>query len=366
MVRNRIEKSELRKLAELEDHLYLLRGQYHDLSRDPAHLSLLAAELRALVCFSSGTEGLLWRLAQAIGVSDVVTVRAVGGINPRHPLSRNLRLFVPTLLRPDPRLPAGFQCQDIEMRILVKECLGAYSLGKTFTHEQLIKKIAEQVGSAHIDDGVEPALAAMEEFLVSGQPTYFPTLAFLAQLTLEVGERVIAAAVASGRFKRRRFSTPITMSVHFRLIEIPLGRVPIVSFDLRTSAIKLDTCVTPRTFPYTLTKYGQTPIHARVPNPLEWEGQDVVFCLSYDHANRVLQTAGPTCDGDRMENCDLGFVWASEREFAGPCFHEESEDYVVYKGFCVHRGMMTTHEARQMADLIVERPAIVEAQGSSG
>jgi len=368
MARNRVrlKKSEFRKLAELEDHLFLLREQYHNLSRDPAHLSVISAELRALVCESDKREGLLWRLAEALGVSAVVNVRAVGGINPDHPLAMGLRLFVPTLMRPDPALPERFNCDDIDMRCLVKECLGAYSLGKSFTHEQLIKMIAQQIGSAHIDEGIEPGLATMEELLISGQPTYFPTIAFLAELTLEVGERVVAAAVASGRFRRRRYSPPITISVHVGLLEIPLGRVPIVSFDLRTSAITLDACFTPQTFTYTVTKWGQSPIHLCIPHPAQWEGQDAVFCLSYDHRCKVLQTAGPTHAGDRMDECDLGFVWASEREFAPPRFFPQTEHYARYKAFYVHQKMMTAEDAKQMPGLLIQGPSLVGPMDDEG
>jgi hypothetical protein len=355
----RIEKGEIRKLSELEDHLYLLREQYHNLSRDPAHLSVIAAELRALICESDRTEGLLWRLTRALGVSDVVTVRAVGGVNPSHPLAGKIRLFVPTLMRPDPGLPPRFQCIDIEMRVLVKECLGAYSLGKSFTHEQLIKKIAQQIGSAHIDDGIEPGLATMEELLISGQPTYFPTVAFLAELTLEVGERTVAAAVASGKFRRRRYSAPITVSVHLGLVEAPMGRVPIVSFDLRTSAITLDAWVTPQTFTYTVIKRGRAPTHLSIPHPTDWTGQDAVFCLSYDHARKIMETAGPICAGDRADECDLGFVWASEREFAQPRFHPQFGDYLRYKAFYVFSRMMTADDARQIPGLLIEGPHII-------
>jgi hypothetical protein len=333
----RIDKGKVRKLSELEDHLYLLRQQYNDLTHDPAHLYVIAAELRALVCFSSGTEGLLWRLAEVHGVSDVVSVRAVGGINPDHSLARGLRLFVPTLMRPDAHAPPRLQCQGIEMKALVKTCLGAYTLGKSFTHEQLIKKIAEQIGSAHIDDGLEPGLATMEELLVSGRPTYSSTLAMLASLTLEVGERIIATAVERGIFKRRRYSPPFTLSVHGSLLEIPLGKVPIVSFELYASAIRLDAYMTPQSFLYVVSKRGRTSLNLAVLYPKQWRvGEEAIFCLSYDHAATFLQVIGPNQKGDRQEDCDLGFIWTSRLEWSEPQFHDVSADYVRYKAFYVH------------------------------
>ncbi len=359
MKRVRIEKGEARKLAELEDHLYILRQQSSDLTLDPAHLCVVAAELRALLCWSSGTEGLLWRLAGSLGVSDVVRVRAVGGINRDHPLARNMRLFVPTLMRPIPNAPPTFRWHDIEMRTLVKECLGAYTHGKSFTHEQLIKKVAEQVGSAHIDDGIEPGLATLEELLISGRPSYSATLEVIASLTLEVGERVIAAAVDRGVFERRRFGPPLTLSIHVSLREIPFGPVPVVSFQLYTSAIQLDTYLTPESFLFVLAKSGQNTIDVRVFHPTNWQtNEDALFALTYDHAAKAMQAIGPHQEGDQREDCDLGFVWPNRLEWSEPRYHDASAPYVRYKAFYVHSRLLTSEDAAQAGSFLIEEPRL--------
>jgi hypothetical protein len=56
-------------LKALDDHQFLLRQNLHGLAHDPAHIKILASELRTLTCLSSGTDGLLWRVADALAIS---------------------------------------------------------------------------------------------------------------------------------------------------------------------------------------------------------------------------------------------------------------------------------------------------------
>lgn len=70
-----VPKSSDQILSALEDHLYLLQRTLADLAAgDTAHLRQLAAQLRALVCTSSGMPGLLWRLRDELNVNDGVTL----------------------------------------------------------------------------------------------------------------------------------------------------------------------------------------------------------------------------------------------------------------------------------------------------
>lgn len=80
-MRHRIPKTVKQKLHELDDELYLLRRDLLDLKEDLAHIRSLATRLRNLACESSGTEGLLWRLAKELGVSDEIELIAFGSVN---------------------------------------------------------------------------------------------------------------------------------------------------------------------------------------------------------------------------------------------------------------------------------------------
>jgi hypothetical protein len=74
----RIPKTLEQKLADLDAHLFLLREHRSGLRESVAHLKDISAELRALICFSSNREGLLWRLAD-----ELIPLRFQDGTNPR-------------------------------------------------------------------------------------------------------------------------------------------------------------------------------------------------------------------------------------------------------------------------------------------
>ena len=82
---NRVLKSRAQNIRDLDDNLFLLRKILEDLRTDLAHFKALVASLRTLLCLSSGTEGLLWRVADDLKVSDELTFQGVGGYKPDHP-----------------------------------------------------------------------------------------------------------------------------------------------------------------------------------------------------------------------------------------------------------------------------------------
>src|SRR5438034_6680275 len=135
----RIPKSLQRKVADLDDHLYLLaEGRSRLASGEEAFLKSLAAELRVLVCHSSGTEGLVWRLAEELAVADSVHVHVAGRVNRAHPLSQGLTFaFVPILPagQGDPRLPPA----HCSLRAIIKQCEAVFVSARGYTHEELIK-----------------------------------------------------------------------------------------------------------------------------------------------------------------------------------------------------------------------------------
>src|SRR5262249_50536167 len=89
---NRVLRTLPELLQALNEQLYLLRNSLRCLREDLAHLRTLAVGLRTLVCESSGTEGLLWRLVDELHVSDEIMLEYCGEVNRDHPLSRGLAL----------------------------------------------------------------------------------------------------------------------------------------------------------------------------------------------------------------------------------------------------------------------------------
>lgn len=202
---SRIKKTLAQKLSDLEEHLFLLRENFDRITGRDAHLKILTTELRVLVCFSisSGTGGLLWRLIDELGLSDVVYVHYLGKVNTGHPMAKGLDFaLIPPILRGgkgDPEIPPSHQ----SLKRMLKEGDAVFVLGKGLSHEYLIKAIAQQMGSAHEDEGLEPALDELQHIFVNGVKPYIPTLKADADLTLELGERVLAEAEKRGLYTRK-------------------------------------------------------------------------------------------------------------------------------------------------------------------
>lgn len=200
---SRIKKTLAHKLSDFDEHLFLLRESLNRINEREAHLKILAAELRVLVCLSSGTEGLLWRLIDEFGLSDEVYVHYLGRVNTGHPMARGLVLaLIPPILRGgegDPEIPPSHQ----SLKRMLKEGDAVFVMGKGLSHEYLIKAIAQQMGSAHEDEGLEPALDELQHIFVNGLNPYIPTLKADADLILELGERVLDEAEKRGLYTRK-------------------------------------------------------------------------------------------------------------------------------------------------------------------
>ncbi len=200
---DRPKKTLARKLRDLEDHLHFLNESLAKLvSGDEAYLKPLAAELRVLACKSSGTDGLLWRILDELKIHDAVHVHLAGNLDRDHPLAKGLQfVFAPVSLAGsgDPRLPPG----QYSLRGIIKDCEALVVSGTGYTHENLIRAVAEQMGSAHEDDGAASHLIELSGTVVSNRPALVTIMASDSELILEVGERALSAAAARGDFARQ-------------------------------------------------------------------------------------------------------------------------------------------------------------------
>lgn len=198
----RISKSLLEQLEALDDHLYLLLKNLLELRKDDAHIKVIAAELRVLVCPSRRTEGLLWRMVERMDVSDVVELQLAGNVDVNHPFANGLDFFFVPIQRAGfghPSLPP----RPCYLRKVIKHCDAIFVTGKGLTHEYLIKAIAQQIGSAHEDNAIELPLATLKAMFINGTQPYIPILTLISELVLEVGERVLSKAEGSHGFKRK-------------------------------------------------------------------------------------------------------------------------------------------------------------------
>jgi hypothetical protein len=76
----RIPKTLSQKLDDLDAHLFIIRDHLSKLNESSSHLKILSAELRTLVCRSSGTEGLLWRLVDELKIDDRIFLHVPGDL----------------------------------------------------------------------------------------------------------------------------------------------------------------------------------------------------------------------------------------------------------------------------------------------
>ena len=196
-------KSSAQLLSALEDHLSLVQGTLAGLaSGDAAHLRQLAAQLRALVCTSSGMSGLLWRLRDLVDVDDGVSIRYPGKIDASNPISRRM-IFGAATVRADGSGPSAIPKGTWSLHKHIHEHEAAFVDGQSITHEHLISRLANETGVAHEAHGVSREMAKLNSFRIGNVQPYFAVLDEDARLVLEVGERIISAATSQGYSRRR-------------------------------------------------------------------------------------------------------------------------------------------------------------------
>ena len=199
----RFKKTPERNLSDLDDHLYFLKD---DLARliggDTAYIKTIAGALRTLVCLSSGTEGLLWRVVEQLDADDRLSLQAARGIDQNNPITQGLSFALIPVFRAGEG-PAAFKPIQISLKKFIKEYEALYYNGKSYTHEKLISSIAQQMGISHESEDVEPHLIDLSGMAISHRPALVEYLLQKASFTLEVGERVLEVASTKTGFQRK-------------------------------------------------------------------------------------------------------------------------------------------------------------------
>jgi hypothetical protein len=218
----RFQKTPDRNLADLDDHLYFLKEDLARLiSGDTAYLKKIAGALRTLVCLSSGTEGLLWRVVEQTEADDRLNLQATKGVDHANPISQGLSFVLIPVFRAGEG-PAALEEQHISLKEFIKEYEALYYNGKSYTHEKLISSIAQQMGLSHESEDVDPHLIDLSGMAISDRPVLVEFLLTDALFTLEVGERVLATANSKNGFQRRcrpSITLPPRTVEPFRFIE---------------------------------------------------------------------------------------------------------------------------------------------------
>lgn len=322
----RVSKTLAQKVLDLDAHLYLLRTHLENLRDSASHLKAIATELRTLVCHSSGTEGLLYRLIHELGVDDSINLHVPGDLDPNHPINEGLQFMTMQIYRGG-QGPEYIPPHDHSFRGVIRQAQALVADGKPLTHEYLIKAVAQQMGSAHEDDGLEPALAQLSGIFINGVEPFVEVLVMDAKLTLEVGERVLIEAERRGILKRPfhghnygNVTIGFLIAINQRLA-IPLQ---LCQFHAYGPSVTIKCTVTETGVEFLLAKKESTIVEMFAPYPDDVQmGGPMVFALSY--CSRTNQARTITTRGaSPLVTCQLGWVHATDLE---PEFEQNLEGF---------------------------------------
>lgn len=303
------------------------------------------------MCRSSGTDGLLLRLSTELGVSDEVALHLPGKLIQDHPLVQGLQFLIVPIFRAgkgDPRLaPDNYSLQDV-----IKEGEAVVALGKPLTHEYLIKAIAQQMGSAHEDEGIEPALTQLAGVFINGVEPYVGVLATDAELSLEVGERVLEKAETEHDFLRPSHShdygnVSIVIRVHRK--QHVGNRVRLLRFQSHISAVTILVFATPTGILFQLAKHGRdvAELIAAYPDTAAL-GEDAIAVFSY--CSRTGEARTLTADGPATPQA-IGLGWLHAAELVLEEVSDDHKDVLDQRFVLTFQRLLPSRDVREILDL---------------
>jgi hypothetical protein len=252
-----------------------------------------------------------------------------------------------------PQLPASLH----PVRGVIKDYEAVYLSSLTdreITHEILIKAVAEQMGSAHEDEGVDGTIHRLRRIFLGGVQIYVPILALDAELALQVGERVLDRAEKHHGYRRvvRGLDDgDVTVLVRFGLCNQVAGRVPVVTLRSEISEVEITCSAGPLSAVFEVKKRGRPVCDLEATYPAGWElWTDSVFAISYSSAHRQVRTM----TNDRVTggpvDCDLG--WLDAREVRPTTVHKEREGlvYIQWAGL-VYERLLQSNECGELSRL---------------
>jgi len=354
--KKRIKKSLLQQLSDLDDHIYLLRKNLLDLCEDQAHLKAIAAELRVLICYSKGVEGLLWRMVEQLNISDAVELHIAGNVNKNHPLATSLELAFVPIQRAGfgpPELPPNYY----SLKNVIKSCEAVFVAGKGLTHEYLIKAVAQQMGSSHELDSIETTLAKLKQIFINGVQPYVPVLALDSELVLQIGERVFEMAEKRLEFIRKDHeseSCNFSIALRFGYYELPANKTMIVAMQSFVSEVEFVFSLSKTTIDCSIYKSGKEIKTLSLNHPSSnWKPkEDAVIVISYSSKARQIHIIMNGVNQDNGIPCDIGWVHV---EHLKPTGIPKSEDYPVYRQFLfTYCRLLSSREAKSLLELEIQ------------
>jgi len=350
--RLKVQKTIQQKLSDLDDHLFLLRDHLYRLNEGTSHLKIISAELRVLACFSSGTEGLLWRLVEELSVPDDIFLHVAGKLKADHPLAKGLKFAIVPIQRGgsgDPKLPPNYY----SLKVLIKEFEAVYVSGKGLTHEYLIKAVAQQMGSAHEDEGVEYALDDLNKIFLNGVEPYVPVLAMDAELILQIGERVLEKAQKKLGYQRKtrpKGYGDFSIVIRLGLRQMLASMIPVLSFHSYVSDVEINCEAGPQSLVFNIFLKGNLICDIKAKYPNDWKiNTDAIFVFEYSSLLKQAHAITNSEAQDEGINCDIGWIFPTElimKEVS------KKADDLIYRQFVTsHEGLLSKHECIEMLKL---------------
>lgn len=350
--RQRVAKSLPDKLSDLDQHLYILRDNLHRLEKEEGHLKVIAAELRVLLCLSSGTEGLLWRLAEELNVSDEVYLHVAGNVDTQHPMARGLSFALVPIQRGgqgDPQLPPNYY----SLKNVIKKSEAVFISGEGLTHEYLIKAVAQQMGSAHEDEGIEPVLVDLGKLFINGVKPYVSILATDAELALQVGERIIEKAERERDFVRKRRARnygDLSIIIRLSLKKYLTGMIPLFKFRSDISEVEIYVLAGPQSIVFDVRKKGTPKKEIYAQYPSGWDlNSDAVFIFSYSSLARQAHAITNGESQDQGIPCDIG--WVHGNELIPEYIAKGHEELLCRRFVLLYERLLSTDDSRGIMEL---------------
>ncbi len=297
---------------------------------------------------SSNTEGLLWRLADKLNVSDSMRIHGVGGVKQDHPQARGLRLAVLPLARLGEG-PSGMPIADVSLREFIKTSDGVFFAGKGITWEQMIKIWAQQMGLSHESEDVDPELIALHQFPISILALQ-QALVTIAEFAIEIGERVLACAEADHGYVRAVRSGHGDMSI-FAVLEIlqqPVGEFPIFSMRCPLVEATITCSVLPSRVKYVVQRGSRTIGELGLPLPSS--GCAAIYAFRYSSNMRQIGMRMTDLIAEDSETkrsrCDIG--WIEALEVRSPDVFEFPKDIVFSHGIGLHKNWLGPSDFRDL------------------
>lgn len=260
-------------------------------------------------------------MTQKLGVSDEIELEASFGVDRTLPLASGLSFATIPLNRPG-TAPPGIPAEMHSLMEVVKDYEAVYvsSITEKITHQYLILAIAQQMGSAHEDDGVEPKLHRLNAIFFNGLQPYYRPIAFISELTLQIGERVLEHAELHEGYQRSKRRSYGNASVVFKCkrLEMFLGLQPLFAMRFPISECEFEFQLASRCIQVKVLKARRLIDESTL--PFDQLNESNVFAVTYSSKMRQMRVILNGSANEPMA-CELGFL---DTLGMHPEFHENA------------------------------------------